>query len=62
MMLGRTLEQWGFDVVVAHDGAAAWDHTSATSAMFSHGICPSCLVKVMEELDPPAVPSPTSGA
>jgi phosphoserine phosphatase RsbU/P len=25
MMLGRTLEQWGFDVVVAHDGAAAWE-------------------------------------
>ena len=23
-MLGRTLEQWGFEVVVAHDGAAAW--------------------------------------
>jgi sigma-B regulation protein RsbU (phosphoserine phosphatase) len=26
LILGRTLEQWGFDVVVAHDGAAAWDH------------------------------------
>jgi sigma-B regulation protein RsbU (phosphoserine phosphatase) len=25
MMLGRTLEQWGFDVVVAHDGVAAWE-------------------------------------
>ena len=25
MMLGRTLEQWGFEVVVAHDGAAAWE-------------------------------------
>jgi sigma-B regulation protein RsbU (phosphoserine phosphatase) len=24
MMLGRTLEQWGFEVVVADDGAAAW--------------------------------------
>ena len=24
MMLGRTLEQWGFEVVVVHDGAAAW--------------------------------------
>jgi sigma-B regulation protein RsbU (phosphoserine phosphatase) len=24
MMLGRTLEKWGFDVVVVHDGAAAW--------------------------------------
>ena len=26
MMLGRTLEQWGFEVVVAHDGHAAWEH------------------------------------
>ena len=26
LMLGRTLEQWGFEVVVAHDGLAAWDH------------------------------------
>ena len=26
LMLGRTLEQWGFEVVVAHDGAEAWDH------------------------------------
>ena len=25
MMLSRTLEQWGFEVVVAHDGAAAWE-------------------------------------
>ena len=25
VMLGRTLEQWGFEVAVAHDGAAAWD-------------------------------------
>jgi DNA-binding response OmpR family regulator len=24
LMLERTLERWGFDVVVAHDGAAAW--------------------------------------
>jgi DNA-binding response OmpR family regulator len=24
-MLSRTLEQWGFEVAVAHDGAAAWD-------------------------------------
>ena len=24
MMLRRTLEGWGFDVVVAHDGTAAW--------------------------------------
>lgn len=26
MMLGRTLERWGFEVVVAYDGAAAWEH------------------------------------
>ena len=32
--------------------------TEHTDAMFSHGICPSCLVKVMEELDAPVVPSP----
>lgn len=25
VMLGRTLEKWGFDVVVVHDGAAAWE-------------------------------------
>jgi phosphoserine phosphatase RsbU/P len=24
-MLGRTLDQWGFEVIVAHDGAAAWE-------------------------------------
>jgi DNA-binding response OmpR family regulator len=24
-MLSRTLEQWGFEAVVAHNGAAAWD-------------------------------------
>ena len=24
MMLGRTLEQWGFEVIVAHDGNEAW--------------------------------------
>ena len=24
MLLGRALEQWGFEVVVTHDGAAAW--------------------------------------
>jgi phosphoserine phosphatase RsbU/P len=24
MVLGRTLEKWGFEVVVTHDGAAAW--------------------------------------
>ena len=25
MMLGRTLEQWGFEVVGVHDGATAWE-------------------------------------
>ena len=25
MVLGRTLEQWGFDVVVANDGVEAWE-------------------------------------
>ena len=29
-MLARTLEGWGFEVVVAHDGAAAWDCLTAT--------------------------------
>jgi sigma-B regulation protein RsbU (phosphoserine phosphatase) len=26
MMLSCSLEQWGFDVVIAPDGSAAWDH------------------------------------
>src|SRR6185436_5259199 len=25
MLLGRTLEHWGFDVILAHDGATAWE-------------------------------------
>jgi DNA-binding response OmpR family regulator len=25
MMLGRTLETWGFEVAIAHDGRAAWE-------------------------------------
>ena len=25
MVLGRTLEQWGFDVIAAHDGVEAWE-------------------------------------
>ena len=25
MMLSRSLERWGFEVVVAHDGASAWE-------------------------------------
>jgi phosphoserine phosphatase RsbU/P len=25
MMLSRTLEEWGFEVVVVHDGSAAWE-------------------------------------
>jgi sigma-B regulation protein RsbU (phosphoserine phosphatase) len=36
--------------------------TEHTDARFSHGICPPCLEKVMEEADRPAVPSPTNGA
>jgi len=28
VMLGRTLERWDFQVVVAYDGAAAWEHIS----------------------------------
>jgi DNA-binding response OmpR family regulator len=31
MMLGRTLEQWGFEVVVAHDGLAAWEQIAGES-------------------------------
>jgi DNA-binding response OmpR family regulator len=26
MMLSRSLERWGFEVVVARDGASAWEH------------------------------------
>jgi sigma-B regulation protein RsbU (phosphoserine phosphatase) len=26
MMLSRSLERWGFEVVVAHDGVSAWGH------------------------------------
>ena len=26
LMLSRTLEQWGFEVVVVHNGTAAWEH------------------------------------
>jgi len=26
LMLSKKLERWGFEVVVAHDGAAAWEH------------------------------------
>ena len=33
-----------------------------TDARFSHGICPPCMVKLMEELDPPAVSPGKSGA
>jgi DNA-binding response OmpR family regulator len=36
--------------------------TEHTDAMFSHGICPSCLVTVMAEFDPPAVATPTNKA
>jgi len=30
MILGRTLEQWGFEVIVAHDGTAAWERIIGT--------------------------------
>jgi len=36
--------------------------TEHTDARFSHGICPPCLVKVMEELDTPEVPPSSSTA
>ena len=26
LMLGRSLEQWGFEAIVANDGTAAWEH------------------------------------
>ena len=26
MLLGRTLQQWGFEVILAHDGTTAWSH------------------------------------
>ena len=32
-----------------------------TDAMFSHGICPTCLAKVMAEIDEPAGASPKTG-
>ena len=32
--------------------------TEHTDALFSHGICPSCLEKAMNDLDTPAVPTP----
>jgi sigma-B regulation protein RsbU (phosphoserine phosphatase) len=28
LVLARTIERWGFEVVVAHDGAAAWERIS----------------------------------
>ena len=30
LMLGRTLEHWGFEVVVVHDGTAAWECITGT--------------------------------
>ncbi len=35
--------------------------TEHTGVLFSHGICPSCLVKVMDDFDPPDVTSPKTG-
>jgi sigma-B regulation protein RsbU (phosphoserine phosphatase) len=31
MMLSRSLERWGFEVVVAHDGVAAWGHIEGSA-------------------------------
>ena len=36
--------------------------TEHTDALFSHGICPSCLEKAMNDLDTPAVPTPEGEA
>lgn len=36
--------------------------TEHTDAQFSHGICPSCLVKAMEQIESPTVPRPPRGA
>ena len=32
--------------------------TEHTDAVFSHGICPSCLAKALEEVDAPDAPAP----
>ena len=31
MLLSRTLEQWGFEVVLAHDGTTAWGHITGVA-------------------------------
>jgi sigma-B regulation protein RsbU (phosphoserine phosphatase) len=31
MMLSRSLERWGFEVVVAHDGVSAWGHIESST-------------------------------
>ena len=31
MMLSRSLERWGFEVVVAHDGVSAWGHIEGST-------------------------------
>lgn len=31
LMLSRTLQQWGFDVMTAHDGEAAWRQITSTT-------------------------------
>jgi phosphoserine phosphatase RsbU/P len=31
MMLSRSLERWGFEVVVAHDGVSAWGHIQSST-------------------------------
>jgi sigma-B regulation protein RsbU (phosphoserine phosphatase) len=30
-MLSRSVERWGFEAVVAHDGAAAWEHITGAA-------------------------------
>lgn len=34
--------------------------TERTDAQFSHGVCPACMVKVLEEFNPPEAPSPAT--
>lgn len=31
MLLGKALEQWGFEVVVAHDGTSAWERLTGSA-------------------------------
>jgi DNA-binding response OmpR family regulator len=45
-MLGRTLEQWGFEVVVAQ---VERDISAHADAWFTHGICLPCMASLMAE-------------